>query len=113
MSKNILDEILAREIQRTKTPSVKDAVAMLIGKDERSIPKPMKKNTAKKKVKRKTVDDVVPEKTGTIEQIPKIDHISEIPDGFPEGTVLNDDATLTLADGRTIQKIPEVSDVEA
>ena len=33
-----------------------------------------------------------------------------IPDGFPEGTILNDDDTLTLPDGRMVQKIAGVKD---
>ncbi len=54
-----------------------------------------------------------------IEQIPEIDHIEEIntidplpqiPDGFPDGTAMNDDGTLTLPDGRMVRKI--VQEVE-
>ncbi len=106
MSKNRLNEIMAREIQSAKqTPSAEDLIAMLTGKDKRSTPKPVPKYTeeersnriAKLKAKRDGVEEPEP--------IPEINHIPEIPDGFPEGTVLNDDGTLILPDGRMIRKI--------
>ena len=46
------------------------------------------------------------------EHIPAIDHLPEIPDGFPEDTVLNDDGTLTLPDGRIIRKKAQEVDHE-
>ena len=117
MSKNRLDEMLDREIKSAKqTPSVEDAVAMLVGrKDKRIVPKSEPKYTeaqraermAKIKAKREAVDVGGSEEVEALEEIkhiPEIDHIAEIPDGFPEGTVLNDDGTLTLPDGRTIRK---------
>ena len=106
MSKNILDEILSEEIRGAKqTPSVKDVVAMLTGKaDKRSIakstPKYTKEERATKIAEMKAKRDGVEES----EQIPALDHIPEIPDGFPEGTILNDDQSLTLPDGRMIRK---------
>ena len=33
-----------------------------------------------------------------------------VPDGFPKGTVLNKDQTLTLPDGRLVRKISEARD---
>ena len=109
MSKNRLDEILKREIHGAKqTPSVKDAVAMLMGNDKHSIPKPAQKSTAKKRAKRNAADGS--KEVEQIDQIQEIDHIAEIPDGFPKGTILNDDGTLTLPDGRMIRKKQEVSD---
>ena len=107
MSKNRLIETLDR-LGKKKTPSVEDAVAMLMGKAKRKIPRSVPKYTGKKRAKRKAVDDVVPEEVETIDPIPKIDHIPEIPDGFPSGTLLNDDGTLTLPDGRMIRKKQEV-----
>ena len=104
MSKNILDSVLDREIQGVKQiPSVEDAVAMLTGKDKRSIPK--QKYIRKQKTERS--EKIAELKADHIDQIPEIDHISKIPEGFPEGTIMNDDQTLTLPDGRTIRKIDQ------
>ena len=119
MSKNILDEKLSEEIKGAKTPSIEEAVAMLTGKDKRSIPKPVKKYTEEERAERMAKIKAIreakePKAVNAIEgikQIPSIDHISkipEIPTGFPEGTVLNDDGTLTLPDGRMIRKKQEV-----
>ena len=109
MSKNRLDKILTREIQSAKqTPSIEDVTAMFTGKDNNSIPKPVKKSTVKKRAKRNTGVGVGSKEVDTIEQIPEINHIPQIPDGFPEDTVLNDDGTLTLPDGRIIRKKQEV-----
>ena len=109
MSKNRLDEMLDR-LDTKQTPSVGDVVALLAGKDKRIIPKPKKKSTSKKRLKR--IAEIKAkrgsEEVETIEEIPKIKHIAKIPDGFPAGTILNDDGTLTLPDGRVIRKKQEV-----
>ena len=112
MSKNILNEVLDREIRGAKTPSVEDAVAMLLGKDKRNIPKPVKKYTGKERLNR--IAELKAKRDGAEEpeQIPALDHIPEIPDGFPEGTIMNDDGSLTLPDGRTIRKIEQEVDHE-
>ena len=113
MSKNRLDEILSEEIRGAKTPSVQDAVAMLTGKDDkRSIAKPVKKYTEEERSNR--IAELKAKRDGVEEpeHIPEIDHIPGIPDGFPEGTILNDDGTLTLLDGRTIRKIEQEVDHE-
>jgi hypothetical protein len=94
---------LSEEIKGAKTPSVEEAVAMLTGKDKRSIPKSKPRDTKDKKAKRDS------KKPDHIAKIPKIDYIAEIPDGFPDGTILNDDGTLTLPDGRMIRKKQEVN----
>ena len=110
MSKNRLIETLDR-LGKKQTPSVGDAVAMLMGKSKQKIPRSVPKYTSKIKSRRDAVNDVVPEEVETlekIEHIPEIDHIPEIPDGFPNGTILNDDGTLTLPDGRMIRKKQEV-----
>ena len=52
MSKHRLDEILAREINKTKTStSIEDATAMLMEKSKPIIPKPAKKSASKKRAK--------------------------------------------------------------
>ena len=123
MSKSIFNEMLDREVQRRakQTPSVEEAVAMLVGrKDKRSIPKSKPKYTeaqrAERMAKIKAIrDSKKPEAIDTIEDIPEIDHIAkipEIPTGFPEGTILNDDGTLSLPDGRTIRKKQEADHEE-
>ncbi len=112
MSKNRLDEILSKEIRGAKTPSVQDAVAMLMGNNKRSIAKPVKKYTGKEKSDRITKLKAKRDGVEEPEHIPEIDHIPEIPEGFPEGTILNDDQTLTLPDGRMIRKIKEVNHEE-
>jgi hypothetical protein len=117
MSKNILDEKLSEEIRGAKTPSAKEAVAMLTGKDKHSIPKPVKKYTEEERAERMAKIKAIreakePRAVDDVEHIAEIVHISEIPDGFPNGTVLNDDGTLTLPDGRMIRKKQEVDHEE-
>ena len=115
MSKNILAEMLDREIRGAKTPSVEDVVAMLTGKDDKrsiakSTPKYTKEERATKIAEMKAKRDGID--AGGSEEPEHIDHIPEIPDGFPEGTILNDDQSLTLPDGRTIRKIEQEVDHE-
>ena len=81
MIKNDLDKAL--EIAN-KTPSAEDVITKIYGKKEYVEPvysKPKRKKVA-----------------------------VNIPSGFPAGTVLNDDQTLTLPDGRMVQKIVEAKD---
>ena len=130
MSRNRLDEMLNEEIQRTKEPiSVQDAIAMLTGKTTSDIvAKPTKRYSKKQKAERAeiivalkarrngTTDESI-DPTDRIEEIDPIPEIQEIaplpvPDGFPKGTIMNNDATLTLPDGRMVRKIQGVEDVQ-
>ena len=124
MSKNVLNEALDREIQRREqSPSARELYAILTGKDnKRSISKSVKKYTeeeraeriAKMRAKREGTDAVGSEEIDHLDHTPKIDHINKIPDGFPKDTIMNDDGTLTLPDGRQIRKIEqEVHNEEA
>ncbi len=135
MSRSRFDEILNEEIQRLKNPtSIKDAVAILTGRDNRIVAKPVKKYSKQQKAERaakiaalkakrdgannESIDptdrieeiDPIPE-IGEIAQINTIDPLP-VPDGFPEGTIMNNDATLTLPDGRMVRKIQRVEDVQ-
>ena len=140
MSQTLLDQALEREIQRFKEPiSVEDATDMLMGKTiTGSIPKPAKRSTSKQKEERAAkiaalkakrdgtdiVDDipVMPGRDGDGSQADPIVEESEkelakedeeyLLSKFPEGTVLNDDQTLTLPDGRMIRKIQGAGDVQ-
>ena len=122
MKKTLLDEALERELKRVKEPiSGEDAIAKLTGRDTRMVPEPApKKYTPKQKAERaEKLAALKAKRDGTDnESIDPTDRIKEInplpvPDGFPDGTIMNDDQTLTLPDGRTIRKIPEVLDVKA
>ena len=132
MKKTLLDEALERELKRVKEPiSVEDAIAKLTGRDTRIVPKPApKKYTPEQKEERaaklaalkakRDGTDVVDTSglDGDGSQADPIVEESEkelakedeeyLLSKFPEGTVLNDDQTLTLPDGRMIRKIPEV-----
>ena len=80
LSKNDLDKVLEKA---NKTPSSNDVVKKIYGERKSKYVAPIKKHKAKKR---------------------------EIPNGFPKGTVLNKDQTLTLPDGRLVRKISEVKD---
>ena len=110
MSKSIFNEMLDREVQRAKQkPSVEDAIARITGKDNRIVPKSKPKYTEAQKAERMAKVKAIRDSKAIdhIKQIPEIEHIAkipEIPTGFPKGTVLNDDGTLTLPDGRTLRR---------
>ena len=117
LESNALIEALNRA--KSKKPSAEDVVDTLFGRQKKSsssIAKPGEKRTeaersariAKIKSKRDAVGIGGSEEVDTIDHIPEIAHLPQIPDGFPEGTVLNDDGTLTLPDGRMIRKKQEV-----
>ena len=131
MSRSRFDEILSEEIQRLKKPtSVEDAVAMLMGRDNRIVAKPVKKYSKQQKAERaeklaalkakrdgtdivdtagldgdgSQADPIVKESEKELQKEDEEYLLSK----FPEGTIMNDDETLTLPDGRMIRKIPEV-----
>ncbi len=131
MSRNILEEALNREIQRSKEPiSVEEAVAMLTGRDNRIVAKPAKKYSKQEKAERAVklaalkakrdgtdsvdtagldgdgsqADPIVEESEKELQKEDEEYLLSK----FPDGTIMNDDETLTLPDGRMIRKIQEV-----
>ncbi len=83
MIKNDLDKALETA---NKIPSVEDVITKIYGKNEYVAPK-----YSKTKRKRVAVN---------------------IPDGFPKDTIVNNDGTLTLPDGRMVRKIQETEDVQ-
>ena len=102
---------------------------MLMGRTTTSsIAKPAKKYTPEQKAERAAkLAALKAKRDGTdnesidpadrieeIEEIAQIDTIDPlpVPNGFPEGTIMNDDATLTLPDGRMVRKIQETEDVQ-
>ena len=93
MSKNDLDEVLANA---EYTPTAEDVTTHIYGKKEEP------NNTVTVTKPRASKADI------------PLDQMEEVPDGFPEGTILNEDSTLTLPDGRMIRKIEqETSNEEA
>ncbi len=136
MNRSRFDEMLkerSEELRRSKSMDVQDAVAMLMGKTTSDIvAKPTKKYSKKQKAERamklatlkarRDGTDIVDaaDRIEEIDPIPEIGEIAQIntidplpvPDGFPEGTIMNNDATLTLPDGRMVRKIQRVEDVQ-
>ena len=102
-NQDTLERAIAR-VDGNKTSTVEDVISMLTKQPK---PKDIISNSKPKKRRK-----VSPAKLD-VKHIPKISDIPDIPDGFPEGTVLNADNTLTLPDGRTIRKIEELDHEEA
>ncbi len=138
MNRSRFDEMLkerSEELRRSKSMDVQDAVAMLMGKTTSDIvAKPTKKYSKKQKAERAMklatlkarrdgANDESIDPTDRIEEIDPIPEVREItqidtidplpvPDGFPEGTIMNDDETLTLPDGRRVRKIQGADNVQ-
>ncbi len=118
-----MKDLLTKVINdRNRSQSTKDAFAMLTGRDDRIIAKPAKKRTRKQKAERAAKLEAFKAKRngevlGGSQADPSVKESERelakedeeyLLSQFPEGTVLNDDQTLTLPDGRMIRKIPEV-----
>ena len=92
MIKNDLDKALETA---NKTPSTNDVVTKIYGKKSHSVTDPVKSYNVTKPIKKHKT-----KKRATV----------NIPDGFPKDTIVNNDGTLTLPDGRLVRKISEVKD---
>ncbi len=109
--KNALEQAIS-DLEKKRSTSREDVVAMLTGKQKKSasiIPKSSRKN---RKVK-VTEDPVVEDTIEPIEEIKPLEHIEEIPDieelpnELPDGSKHIGDGVFELPDGRQVKRIED------